>query len=510
MNLTVIGTGYLGAVHAACMAELGHHVLGVDTHPERIASLARGEAPFYEPGLPELLARGIASGRLSFGGSLAEAAAFGDVHFICVGTPQLPGSLAADTRHVEAVVEGLAPHLTRAALVVGKSTVPVGTAARLAGTLASLAPAGPAAELAWNPEFLREGYAVRDTLAPDRLVAGVTSARADAVLRGVYAPIIEVGTPYIRTDLGTAELAKVSANAFLATKISFINAMADVCDAVGADVVTLAEVLGHDTRIGHRGMVAGLGFGGGCLPKDLRALLARGDELGVSDSLRFLHEVDLINTRRRLGVVELAKRLAGGSLSSVNVAAFGAAFKPHTDDVRDSPALAVAVALHEAGARVRVHDPRAGDNAREAAPALEHVPDVEKAAEDADIVLHLTEWRQYADIDPVALRAIVRRPVLIDARNALPHRRWRDAGWTVRCLGTGHGLPPADAAAAAGYGAAAVGNGAAVIGNGAAVAGYGTAAAGNGAAVIGNGAAVAGNGAAAARRDRQEETCESW
>src|SRR6266700_4172426 len=346
MNLTVIGTGYLGAVHAACMAELGHHVLGVDTHPERIASLARGEAPFYEPGLPELLARGIASGRLSFGGSLAEAAAFGDVHFICVGTPQLPGSLAADTRHV----------------------------------------------------------------------AGVTSARADAVLRGVYAPIIQVGTPYIRTDLSTAELAKVSANAFLATKISFINAMADVCDAVGADVVTLAEVLGHDTRIGHRGMVAGLGFGGGCLPKDLRALLARGDELGVSDSLRFLHEVDLINTRRRLGVVELAKRLAGGSLSSVNVAAFGAAFKPHTDDVRDSPALAVAVALHEAGARVRVHDPEAGDNAREAAPALDHVPDVEKAAEDADIVLHLTEWRQYAEIDPLALRAIVRRPVLIDAR----------------------------------------------------------------------------------------------
>jgi len=436
MKITVIGTGYLGAVHAACMADLGHQVLGIDSRPERIARLAGGEAPFFEPGLAELLARGIAAGRLSFGGSLADAAAFGDVHFICVGTPQLPGSLAADTRHVEEVIDGLAPHLTRATLVVGKSTVPVGTASRLASTLAGLAPAGVAAELAWNPEFLREGYAVRDTLEPDRLVAGVTSARADAVLRAVYAPLIESGTPYIRTDLGTAELAKVSANAFLATKISFINALADLCDAAGADVVTLSEVLGHDNRIGHRGLAAGLGFGGGCLPKDLRALLARSEELGVGDSLRFLHEIDEINTRRRRSVVELARRLAGRPLTSVNVAALGAAFKPDTDDVRDSPALAVAVALHEAGARVRVHDPQAGDNARKAAPELDHVPDVEKAAEDADIVLHLTEWRQYQEIEPTALRAIVRRPVLIDARNALPHDRWRKAGWTVRCLGT--------------------------------------------------------------------------
>jgi len=436
MKITVIGTGYLGAVHAACMAELGHHVLGVDSRPDRIAMLAWGEAPFYEPGLAELLTRGMSAGRLSFGGSLPEAAAFGDVHFICVGTPQLPGSLAADTGHVEGVIEGLAPHLTRATLVVGKSTVPVGTASGLARRLAELAPAATAAELAWNPEFLREGYAVRDTLEPDRLVAGVTSEAADAVLRQVYAPLIEAGTPYIRTDLGTAELAKVSANAFLATKISFINAMADVCDAAGADVVTLAEVLGYDARIGHKGMAAGLGFGGGCLPKDLRALLARSEELGVGDSLRFLHEVDVVNTRRREAVVELARELAGGSLASVSVAALGAAFKPETDDVRDSPALAVAMALHQAGARVRVHDPKAGDNAIEAAPDLDHVPDVESAVEGADIVLHLTEWPQYREIDPAWLGAIVRRPVLIDARNALPHARWREAGWTVRCLGS--------------------------------------------------------------------------
>jgi len=446
MKITVIGTGYLGAVHAACMAELGHQVLGVDSRPDRIASLVLAEAPFFEPGLAELLARGISAGRLSFGGSLAEAAAFGDVHFVCVGTPQLPGSLAADTRHVKAVIEGLAPHLRRATLVVGKSTVPVGTAAELASMLAGLAPAGPAAELAWNPEFLREGYAVRDTLEPDRLVAGVTSARADAVLRELYAPLIAAGTPYVTTDLGTAELAKVSANAFLATKISFINAMADLCEAAGADVVTLAEVLGYDPRIGFAGMTAGLGFGGGCLPKDLRALIARSNELGVGESVRFLHEVDVVNTSRREGVVALATQLAGGPLTSANVAVLGAAFKPNTDDVRDSPALAVATALHAAGARVRIHDPQAGDNARYAAPELDHVPDVEKAAEDADIVLHLTEWPQYQEIDPYLLLAIVRRPVLIDARNALPHGRWRDAGWTVRCLGTPGGTRAAASA----------------------------------------------------------------
>jgi len=377
MKITVIGTGYLGAVHAACMAELGHQVLGVDSRPDRIASLIRAEAPFFEPGLAALLARGMSAGRLSFGGSLEEAAAFGDVHFVCVGTPQLPDSLAADTRHVEEVVEELAPHLWRPTLVVGKSTVPVGTAARLASTLAGLAPAGSAAELAWNPEFLREGYAVRDTLEPDRLVAGVTSARADAILRELYAPIIEAGTPYITTDLGTAELAKVSANAFLATKISFINAMADLCDAAGADVVTLAEVLGYDARIGFGGLAAGLGFGGGCLPKDLRALIARSNELGVGESVRFLHEVDVVNTSRREGVVALATQLAGGPLTSANVAVLGAAFKPNTDDVRDSPALAVATTLHAAGARVRIHDPQAGDNARYAAPELDHVPDVE-------------------------------------------------------------------------------------------------------------------------------------
>jgi UDPglucose 6-dehydrogenase len=435
LRITVIGTGYLGAVHAACMAGIGHQVLGVDADAGRVSVLASGQAPFYEPGLGELLAEGVSTGRLCFGTSLAEAAAFGDTHFICVGTPQLPGSLAADTGSLDAVIEELGPRLRRLCLVVGKSTVPVGTAARLAGRLATLAPVGTGAELAWNPEFLREGLAVQDTLRPDRLVAGVTSARADATLREVYAAVIAAGTPYISTDLATAELAKVSANAFLATKISFINAMADMCDVADADVVTLAETLGHDTRIGARGMSAGLGFGGG-LPKDLRALLARGEELGVAESLEFLYAVDEVNMRRRERAVRVAAELAGGSLAGRDVAVLGAAFKPLTDDVRDSPALAVAAALQLDGARVRVHDPQAMDNARAVFPGLGYTADVQETCVGADVVLPLTEWQHYRGIDPAALRAVVRQPNLLDARNALPHDRWAAAGWTVRGLGT--------------------------------------------------------------------------
>ena len=442
VRITVIGTGYLGAVHAVCMAEIGHDVLGVDTDLGKISALAQGRPPFFEPGLAELLARGLRSGRLRFGGSLADAAQFGEVHFICVGTPQLPGSLAADTSGVEAVIDGLAPQLTRECLVVGKSTVPVGTAVRIAARIAELAPAGAEAELAWNPEFLREGFAVQDTLKPDRLVVGATSSRADAMLRSVYEPLLRTGTPYILTDLNTAELVKVSANAFLATKISFINAMADLCEAADADVVTLALALGHDSRIGHRALSAGLGYGGGCLPKDLRALMARGGELGVAGSLQFLHEIDAINSRRRVHTVQLAKDLVGGSVSERNVAVLGAAFKPHTDDVRDSPALEVAVTLQMEGARVRVHDPRANDNARGLFPDLDYAPEVPKACEDADVVLHLTEWPEYQEIDPLALRAVVRSPRLLDARNSLPLDRWQAAGWTVRGLGIRTGEQP--------------------------------------------------------------------
>jgi UDPglucose 6-dehydrogenase len=338
-------------------------------------------------------------------------------------------------RHVDAVVDGLAPHLHRDCLVVGKSTVPVGTAARLAAHLAATSPVGAGAEIAWNPEFLREGHAVNDTLHPDRLVVGAKSAPADAVLREIYAPIIADGVPYISTDLATAELVKASANAFLATKISFINAMSDVCEASGGDIVTLAEAIGHDPRIGHRFLSAGLGFGGGCLPKDIRAFMARAGELAAADALTFLREIDEINMRRRTRTVEMTRSLVGGSFLGRNVAVLGAAFKPDSDDVRDSPALNVAAAIHLQGGEVRVHDPQAIDNARAIFPTLDYVHDIEKACERADIVLHLTEWNEYRELDPVTLASIVRTPRMLDTRNKLDIDLWRKSGWTIRALG---------------------------------------------------------------------------
>ncbi|GGV16233.1 UDP-glucose 6-dehydrogenase [Streptomyces litmocidini] len=435
MRLTVIGTGYLGAVHAACMADIGHDVLGVDVDAEKISALTEGRPPFYEPGFDEVLTRALASGRLRFGTSLREAAVHGEVHFICVGTPQQAGSRAADLRYVEEVVDGLVPYLPASCLVVGKSTVPVGTTARLADRIARLVPTGVRADMAWNPEFLREGFAVEDTLRPDRIVVGTVRRESDETLRRLYAPMLDAGVPYISTDPSTAELVKVAANSFLATKISFINAMAEVCDAAGADVVTLADALGHDTRIGRRFLNAGLGFGGGCLPKDIRAFTARAQELGVGPAVAFLDQVDAINERQRTRTVELARRLAGGDLTDRRVTVLGATFKPNSDDVRDSPALAVAAALHRQGADVRVHDPEGTANARRIHPELRCEEDLLTACRGAELVLHLTEWGQYRELDPVKLARVVRKSVLVDARNALPHDEWRAAGWTVKGLG---------------------------------------------------------------------------
>ncbi|MEU3304730.1 UDP-glucose/GDP-mannose dehydrogenase family protein [Streptomyces sp. NPDC006678] len=435
MRLTVIGTGYLGATHAACMAELGHEVLGVDVDPDKIAALRSGRVPFYEPGLQELLARHTASGRLRFTTSYEEAAAFARVHFSCVGTPQSQGSDAADLTYVDAVIDALAPHLTEPSLVIGKSTVPVGTADRLAARLAELAPSGADAELAWNPEFLREGFAVRDTLRPDRLVFGVRSPGAEALLREVYAPVIVGGTPVITADFPTAELVKTAANAFLATKISFINAMAEVCEATGADVSVLATAIGHDERIGARFLRAGVGFGGGCLPKDIRAFAARAQELGTGHSLAFLREVDAVNLRRRDRVTELVRELCGGTPAGVRIAVLGAAFKPDSDDIRDSPALDIAVRLHEDGADVTVYDPQAMDNARKKHPLLGYALSATEAMADADVVLHLTEWEEFRSLDPAALAAVVGHPRIVDGRGALDADRWVAAGWDFHALG---------------------------------------------------------------------------
>ena len=432
MRMTVIGTGYVGVVHAATMADLGHEVLGADIDEERIAALSSGTPPVYEPGLQELLQRTVASGRLRFTTDVASAARFAPAHFVCVGTPQQPGAKRADVRSVEAVVDALAPHLGPGDLIVGKSTVPVGTAARLAERLRRTA---PQAGLAWNPEFLREGFAVQDSAAPERIVVGVTSEHDEEVLRELYAPMLRVGVPFFRTDPSTAELVKVASNSFLATKISFINAMAEVCDAAGADVIMLAQAVGADSRIGPRFLQPGLGFGGSCFPKDIRGFMARAEELGVGGAVAFLDEVDAINTRQRTRTVELTGRLVGGSFADANVAVLGAAFKPDSDDVRDSPALAVAESIRRRGARVRVHDPEALDNARSAAPGLQYTLDVPKACEDADVVLHLTAWPEYRAIDPAALAPLVRRPTVVDARHTLDADRWREAGWSLHAPG---------------------------------------------------------------------------
>ncbi len=430
----MIGTGYLGAVHAACMANLGHEVVAYDTDQAKIATLSAGSSPFFEPEFDALLQAELQTGRLRFTDSPTDAVAGAVVHFVCVGTPQLAGSDAADVSYVDAAVETVATHADRDGLIVGKSTVPVGTASRLAGATA-VTSSRHRLELAWNPEFLREGKAIHDTLHPDRLVFGVASEYAEKALLEVYARLVEAGTPYLTTDLPTSELVKVAANAFLATKISFINAMAEVCEAAGADVVTLSRALGYDDRIGRRFLNAGLGFGGGCLPKDIRAFSARAGELGASNALRFLHEVDKINLRRREKAVSLASAMIGGDFLGRNVAVLGAAFKPDSDDVRDSPALNVAASMHLKGADVRVHDPRAIANARARFPTLTYCDSVESACRGVDLVVLATEWEEYCTIDPAALASIVRSPRLLDTRHVIDQAYWTSAGWQVRALG---------------------------------------------------------------------------
>jgi UDPglucose 6-dehydrogenase len=435
MKISVIGCGYLGAVHAASMASLGHEVVGIDVDAEKVAMLRDGRAPFYEPGFPELLAETLASGRLRFSADM-EGARGSRVHFVCVGTPQKRGEYAADLRYLEAAMDSLVGVLSPGDLVAGKSTVPVGTAGRLADLITEKA---PGAMLAWNPEFLREGFAVQDTLEPDRLVyglpAGAEGDTAKAMLDEVYAPIVARGTPQVTTDYATAEMVKTAANSFLATKISFINAMAELCEATGADVKLLADAIGYDDRIGRKFLNAGLGFGGGCLPKDIRAFMARAGELGADQALTFLREVDNINMRRRIRMVELAREVCDGSLLGKRVAVLGAAFKPDSDDIRDSPALNVAAQLQLQGATVLVTDPAAVDNCRKLWPQLDYAETAEEAAHRADAVLVLTEWKQYRELDPVAFGRIVARKRVLDGRNALDMDAWTAAGWAYRALG---------------------------------------------------------------------------
>ena len=431
LTLSVVGCGYLGATHAACMSSLGYTVVGVDTDPEKVAQLQSGSLPFYEPGLDTLLAQEVKSGRLSFTTDFS-AVEKADVHFICVGTPQSKDGLAADLTYVKSAVAAIAPYLKKGSLVVGKSTVPVGTAQSLRSELAKIA---PQSDLAWNPEFLREGFAVEDTLTPNRLVVGVANDMAEEILKQVYKPIIDLGTPWIRADLPTSELVKVAANSFLATKISFINAMAEVCEAAGGDVTVLAQAIGYDPRIGNKFLQAGIGFGGGCLPKDIRAFMARAEELGAKQALEFLREIDAINLRARLRVIDVVRSELSQELTGYKIAVLGATFKPDSDDVRDSPALDIAAQLNAAGAHVVVHDPKGIEPARKRFPNLEYAESINDAVKDSDLVLHLTEWKEYRQIDPVKIASIVKNKIIIDGRNMLDRDLWRKAGWKFRALG---------------------------------------------------------------------------
>jgi UDPglucose 6-dehydrogenase len=457
MKISVIGCGYLGATHAACMAELGHEVLGIDTDASKIAALSTGRAPFREYGLDDLLAKHTSSGRLRFGRSFAEAADFADVHFLAVGTPQLPGSDAYDLSFLFGAAQQLAAHLRRPSLIIGKSTVPVGTAGRLAQFIRRSTSVGEAMQLAWNPEFLRESSAVDDTLHPDRIVVGLDreaegAQRTEQTIRSLYAPVIEAGAAVLVTDLATAELTKTAANAFLATKISFINAMAEVSEAAGADIQLLTAALALDPRIGPGALRSGIGFGGGCLPKDLRGLVSCAENLGAGQAVSFLREVDMINARRRDHVIDLVLDQCGGSVFGQPIAVWGAAFKPGTDDIRQSPALAIAQELHRHGAKVTVYDPAAVDNARAAYPHLRYAHDAVSAVRGAQVLLHLTDWPEFSRVDPVLLgdNGVAAQRCVIDGRGTLDADRWRSAGWTCRALGTAsarlstHHIRPAD------------------------------------------------------------------
>lgn len=431
LKLSVIGTGYLGATHAAAMSSLGFEVVGVDVDQKKIELLNQGKVPFYEPGLEDLLLAEVKSERLKFTTDFSQINEC-DVHFICVGTPQKKDGLAADLTYVDASIASVAPHAKAGSLIVGKSTVPVGTAGRLAEMLSK---ANEKVELAWNPEFLREGFAVEDTLRPNRLVVGVTSDRAEEILKEVYASLLKDGVPWIRADLPTAELVKVAANSFLATKISFINAMAEICEASGGDVTVLAKAIGYDPRIGSRFLQAGIGFGGGCLPKDIRAFMARSEELGARQSLEFLREIDSINLRARARVIDLVRVDLDQDLKGKKIAVLGAAFKPDSDDVRDSPALDIAVQLSQAGADVTVHDPKAIEPARGRFSHLNFSESIEGCVAGADVILHLTEWKIYREINPSAIKSQVKQAIIIDGRNALDRDLWVKAGWKFRALG---------------------------------------------------------------------------
>jgi len=428
MKISVIGLGYLGTTHAVAMAKLGHNVIGIEPDESRIQQLAAGELPFFEPGLGEALKQVVAAGNIRFQTQHDEVSAESDIHFICVGTPQAAGQQSADTSYVFAAANQLAAVLRPSSLVVGKSTVPVGSARDIIASMQEVA--GFIPKLCWNPEFLREGTALADSLLPDRIVIGSDDPNHNQALKVCYQNILDQGIPVLELDLETAELVKVSANAFLATKISFINAMAEIAEASGADTVKLAEAIGLDNRIGKSFLRTGIGFGGGCLPKDIRGFIARAEELGVGESLAFLKEVDQINLRRRQRIVSLATKELG-EIADKNITMLGISFKPDSDDLRDSPALEIALRLKALGGIVTIHDPVSLGALEQKSTGLTTEIDLQAAIKDTELVILGTEWAEYKNLDPATVSSFPKIKTIIDGRNVLNVDTWQQAGWRV-------------------------------------------------------------------------------
>jgi UDPglucose 6-dehydrogenase len=441
MRVSVVGTGHVGLTTAACLAHVGHEVLGVDDDAEKAAAIARGHVPFHEPGLTELVREGLDAGRLLTSNDPREAARHGEVVFVCVGTPTRESG-EANLDQVERVARMVADTLDGYTVVAEKSTVPVATGQWIRRTIEQAAPPGAQFDVASNPEFLREGRAVQDTLQPDRVVVGSDSRRAIDRLRDVYRPIVDAaGCPFVVTDLATAELIKHASNAFLATKISFINSVADICERTGADVETVAAAMGIDERIGSSFLRAGIGFGGECLPKDVRAFRYTADQLGVDFGL--LAEVERVNLARIDAFVEKVLAVAG-DLEDRRVGLWGLAFKPDTDDLRHSPALEVARRLMAGGARVTAFDPVAMAPAKPLLEGVEFAADPYEAAREADCLAICTEWSVFASADLHRLHDAMARPAVVDGRNVMDPVAMAEAGFTYASMGRPTvGPPPA-------------------------------------------------------------------
>ncbi len=434
MNITVIGTGYVGLVTGACLAEFGMHVVCVDLDEEKIAGLNRGEMPIYEPGLEDLVSRNVNQKRLAFSTDLKKGIESSLVIFIAVGTPPAADG-SADLSQVRAVAADIGRLMNGYKVVVDKSTVPVGTGRMVREVISENQPTAVDFDVVSNPEFLREGAAIGDFMRPDRVVIGAESDQAIAIMKDIYNVLYLNETPFVITNVETAELIKYAANAFLATKISFINEVANLCEKVGANVQHVARGIGLDGRIGKKFLHAGPGYGGSCFPKDTQAMAATGRQF--SEPLRIVETVIEVNRRQRERMVEKVIALLDGDCGGKTVALLGLAFKPETDDVRDAPALYLVAALRERGARIRAYDPEAMDSFREHFPAgeIDYAEDAYDAAAGADVLVLVTEWNQFRYLDLERLGKVMAGNCFADLRNVYDGDKVRAAGFVYTGVG---------------------------------------------------------------------------